>query len=626
MITIFNDVFDKKPKYVPVDYVIGGIRDCRIGDLISRLRELIAAGEPKSVTDELKKKLPSILFSGEFGSREDKSQISHSGLVILDFDKVEDSVAKKESLKQYPFVYTAFISPSGNGVKAVVKIPPIIADHRAHYNALQLVFPELDGTSINPARICFMSADSEIWVNKDAIEFTDKVEAKQEAVTSGSTEMIATGTNYAKINIAVNKIRQSITGQKYSELLKAAYLMGGYIASGQVEEHEAVRILEAEISKKDIANLQTAQKGIKDAIEAGKLKPLYEIEKEILTPTKSSGVLTVDGIWDSMKHTFKHGKKRGTTTHFIEFDDRFTWKSGEITLIVARPNFGKTEFGMQLMLMKSVFDGWKWAVFSPENYPADEFYDSLIHSYIGKTTDPYYDVLQMSMEEYERGYKFVKEHFFYVYPEVHSMEEVDANFLHLIKEKVIKGCFIDPYNQLEMDYGNRDDVFLSKFLRDRKRFAIEYDLHYLVSTHPKSMSRDKNGRYPIPEFYDIAGGAMWANKMDNIIVIDRPNYVDNPSDTQVDIHVKKIKKQKLVGTPGVQTFHFSRKTNRYSINDYNPLEKIHPKLPERPYGSTRIKPPIEPVKDITISQKEQEFAPNVDDPDNWQNLYGNNQI
>lgn len=235
-------------------------------------------------------------------------------------------------------------------------------------------------------------------------------------------------------------------------------------------------------------------------------------------------------------------------------------------------NCGKTEFGLHLMLMKSIFCGWKWGVFSPENYPEDEFYDTLIHSYIGKSTDPFYENNQMSMDEYERGYNFVREHFFYVYPERHTMDEIDSAFIYLIKEKGICGTFCDPHNQIEHSIGEREDLFLSKFLTDRKRFALKYNIYSLTSTHPKSMSRNKNGEYDVPDMYDISGGAMWANKMDNIMALHRPNFIADPTDTTVECHVRKIKKQKLVGVPGVCTFTFSRKTNRYYILDANPLE------------------------------------------------------
>lgn len=286
----------------------------------------------------------------------------------------------------------------------------------------------------------------------------------------------------------------------------------------------------------------------------------------------ASAIRPIEAVWELMKNTFVNGKARGTTTHFKQFDTNFTWKTGEITLVIGVPNAGKTEFVLQLMLMKSHFDGWKWGCFSPENYPEDEFYDTLIHAYIGKTTDPYLKEHQMSMSDYQRGYEFVKKHFFYVYPEEQTPEQVGKVFEWLIEKHKINGTLTDPFNQLETEYEGRDDLFLSKYLRDKKRFAVTHNICDITTAHPKVLRRDKDGKFPVPEIYDIAGGAMWGNKMDNIMVIDRPNIKTDPFDSNVNVIVRKIKKQRLVGIPGICNFTFNRKFNRYYIDDENPLD------------------------------------------------------
>ena len=63
---------------------------------------------------------------------------------------------------------------------------------------------------------------------------------------------------------------------------------------------------------------------------------------------------------------------------------------------------------LQLMLTKSVWDGWKWAIFSPENYPANDFYDDLVEMYLGKWTT------NMTEEEYTKACKFIGEHIFLI--------------------------------------------------------------------------------------------------------------------------------------------------------------------------------------------------------------------
>ncbi len=76
---------------------------------------------------EVKKKLPAVVFAGEFTERNKKGLVNHSGLMVVDFDKYPDNetlLNHLEELKQINNFVCLFISPSGNGIKGVVKIPP----------------------------------------------------------------------------------------------------------------------------------------------------------------------------------------------------------------------------------------------------------------------------------------------------------------------------------------------------------------------------------------------------------------------------------------------------------------------------------------------------------------------
>lgn len=568
VVTVYKNALEtKQPYYVQVDVILDRIKNGKIKQQIDDIRN----EADEAVRRDKKKMLPSIIFAGKFTERKDSAIEAHSGLCVLDFDHIANLPEKKAEIASNEFVYSVFVSPSGDGLKVLVKIPPSIDNHRRHYKSLLKRFPELDATSINISRVCFESYDPDIYINKNAVEFTDMEELIDTTPVGGNLDT-QVKTNYAKIQIAVQMIRNSVDGEKHNVLLRASRLMGGYIASGYVDYFEAKRILEAEIANKDIADIKGAIKTIENGIKHGQRNPI-SVDEYTPVQIKSDGIIEVDGVWEEMKKQFFHGKKRGETTHFAEFDINFKWKEGEITLIIARPNAGKTEFMLQLMLMRSVFDGWKWAVFSPENYPVDEFIDTLIHALVGKSTDPYYDRNQMTFEQYEDGYKFIKEHFFYIYPDKHTVAEIDANVLHLIETKNIQGVFIDPFNQLEVDTSERDDKFLSAFLRERKRFAVEHNLRYVISAHPKTMQKTKDGNYDVPDIYDIAGGAMWGNKMDNIIVLHRPYILTDPMNTTVEVIVRKVKKQKLVGIPGTCVFTFDRAKNRYFLNRQNPLEQ-----------------------------------------------------
>jgi twinkle protein len=299
------------------------------------------------------------------------------------------------------------------------------------------------------------------------------------------------------------------------------------------------------------------------------------------TPYPIAGIYRVDDLRETMIHTFHHGKRRGETTHFKTIDPHFTWKRGELMVMTGYRNHGKTELMLQLMLVKSVFDGWKWAIYSPENYPCDELFDSLIHAYVGKGTDPAFPRNKMTEEEYKAGMDFINNHFFAIYPEEgHKPQDIIDHFKILKFRYGIDGCLIDPWNQLDHSF-TREDQYLSSELTLAKRFALEHDVCYVIIAHPKTITKNKDGSLPVPDDFNLSGGFMWGNKCDNVLAGHRPNWYKDKTDTMVEFHSHKIKKQKLVGLPGFTLFTFDRKSNRYFDESGNsPLQSGRDALKE----------------------------------------------
>lgn len=169
-VTIFKDIKDTStPFYRSVGVVLGRIRDGASKDLVKKIR----AEKRKAERQELKKSLPSICFSGKFSRREDSALVEHSGLICLDFDgyhKSKDMLQDKERMCNSPYVYSVFISPSGSGLKVLVKIPRDPENHKNYFNSLRDHFdsPYFDSTSKNVSRVCYESYDPLIYVNENS--------------------------------------------------------------------------------------------------------------------------------------------------------------------------------------------------------------------------------------------------------------------------------------------------------------------------------------------------------------------------------------------------------------------------------------------------------------------------
>lgn len=273
------------------------------------------------------------------------------------------------------------------------------------------------------------------------------------------------------------------------------------------------------------------------------------------------GVHYVEDIFPSMLQNFQKGIQLAPKTHFGTMDDYFRWKKGDINLFVGYANYGKSFFVLQLMLTKSIYDGWKWAVFSPENYPATDFYDDLIEMYVGKWLD------RMSEKEYVEAADFIDKHIYYVYPQdSHDLNSINEKFRYLVLKKGIDGCLVNPFNQLDhlQKPYQREDQYLSEVLKDVKRFALLNYISYNIIAHPVKPQRDQDRSLPPVDMYDISGGSQWANKTDQIISYHRPNHHVDKSSPEVTVYVQKVKRKRTGGQPGQFDIRLDWKTKRFT--------------------------------------------------------------
>jgi len=179
-ITIFKDIKQtSQPFYRDVDIIIERIRDGASKDIVKKIR----AEKDKDTRKILKAKLPAICFSGKFSKRADNALIEHSGVICLDFDEYKTKKAmleEKQRLSKNKIVYSVFVSPSGNGLKVLVKIPPKVENHKSYFLSLQNHFKSenFDKSCKNVSRVCYESYDPLIYTNPIS-SLWDKIEEQQ---------------------------------------------------------------------------------------------------------------------------------------------------------------------------------------------------------------------------------------------------------------------------------------------------------------------------------------------------------------------------------------------------------------------------------------------------------------
>lgn len=620
-ITIFPcTVKADEPYHVDVSVVVHRIRTgAKNIPLIQKIR---VETDPKQKL-ELKKKLPNICFSGTFSHRANKDLIEHSGLVAIDFDHLGERLGElKNRMKSDKFTHIAFISPSGDGLKVIVKIPASVKTHALSCDALSDYYGEESLDEFKEvARVCFESYDPDIYYNPDSEIFTTLKE-KQTVKRTIETVDIITDFNeiFERIVIWKDKGDHYIDGNKHKYLVSLA---GACVRFGipeiQACQMAMLKFLNAagHVDPKDYTELfkrvyknygymactaHFTKSGT--AVETLTKTVLTEAVFDITLPLKD--IIYLDNVRDSMLQTFHTGRARGETTYFKSIDEHWRWKRKHLVLFHGIMNHGKSAFLMQLCLIKSVKQNYKWAFFSPEQDPPDDFYDDLVHSFIGKNTQPFYGD-QMSEAEYISGMDFIKDHFFYIFPdeEAPNQEYINRRFEEIIRKHNVNGCIIDPYNQLDNDikkFNGREDQYLSSFLTIQKRFAQAHDIFMIIVTHPRgNLTKNNAGDYNCPDVYDLAGGAMWGNKSDDIVCIHRPFFSSNRTDTTVKFISQKIKKRKLCGSPGEVILDYDLVTNRF-------VEIVEDKHVS-PFGSHRLQIPGEVIKSYYEKDEPEEYEP-----------------
>lgn len=133
----------------------------------------------KTVRDKLKSQLNYVTFSGVFSSRSKSNLKKHSGFACLDFDKVPELEELRTKINEDKYTFSSFVSPSGDGLKVLVKIPPVDndEDYKDYYLELQKYYDkyfETDKSTKDISRACFLSHDEQLFLNSESTTFTDK--------------------------------------------------------------------------------------------------------------------------------------------------------------------------------------------------------------------------------------------------------------------------------------------------------------------------------------------------------------------------------------------------------------------------------------------------------------------
>ena len=185
MVTLFKN-FNEVVEHKSITVILEEIRTGKYKHAITYLRKSLAEKKMESY-EKAKKALPAFTPSGKFvGGRKMEFLVEYSNTIILDIDKLskEDLIKASHLANQSEFTYASFISPSGNGLKILVKIGTAKAEHKETFLKVQACYEdilklEIDKSGKDLTRLCFYSSDENLYLNPEAKTFVTMSAVKE---------------------------------------------------------------------------------------------------------------------------------------------------------------------------------------------------------------------------------------------------------------------------------------------------------------------------------------------------------------------------------------------------------------------------------------------------------------
>lgn len=169
----------RNPEYFdPISY-LEMIRDGEWYKLVTELRNIQDIEERK----EFKDNMPTCCMSGEFSYRADNKLVTHSGILALDFDHVDNIAYIKQQLAKDKYVFSVYLSAGGDGLRLLLKIVP--EKHKEAFKGACEYFwrnyeiaADINGSNVSKPYI--VSFDPLVYINYGAVsEFNKYIKAPE---------------------------------------------------------------------------------------------------------------------------------------------------------------------------------------------------------------------------------------------------------------------------------------------------------------------------------------------------------------------------------------------------------------------------------------------------------------
>lgn len=257
MITIFKNLNETtSPYYISVDSAIDRIRNGKSKDLCEQIRK---PDLDKSQRNEIKKKLPAVCYGGKFSSRSIAGLIESSGFMSIDFDGFSSPTSletKRFELEMDDYTHSLFTSPSGDGLKVLVRIPMCDAnEYKQYFKAIEQYYDceEFDTACSDISRITYESYDPHIFTNENSKLWTEKfIEPERE-----HRKVLIPTNDTNKITIGIlswwNKNYGLVSGARNHNMYVLAQALNEYGVDRNEALHTCLQFVQPDFTESEIS-------------------------------------------------------------------------------------------------------------------------------------------------------------------------------------------------------------------------------------------------------------------------------------------------------------------------------------------------------------------------------------
>lgn len=201
---------------------------------------------------------------------------------------------------------------------------------------------------------------------------------------------------------------------------------------------------------------------------------------------------------------------------------------GRLIVVTGWPSSGKSSWTRFVMVHTATHHNRRWAVFSPEMAPWEEFLASCAEVIIGKPFWPNATRDRMNENEVQRAEQWLTDRVVMILNDAEDDPPtldwvLDHGRMAVLRDGVTD-LLIDPWNELDHQHGDMTKTdYIGRSLQRCKAFGTRYGCNVWMVAHPAKPPPLRPGeKRGAPGPYDISDSAHWFNKTDVGITVHAP--------------------------------------------------------------------------------------------------------